>query len=1155
MPDQSQYADVFNNINNQQNTQSDTSAQSNAAEVEYLRSIDKTLKELLKTSKNMSQSAANDSSPTSSDRRKAASLNNSFRDTSRKAKQAYTNSLDNFLDAFEESLFEGLGASNFKSQIKDMLDKLAEDIGVPLQDVPNALGKEVGKALLNTGLGQKLKNATQNIIQNTINNIDRNYEAGKAKYNQSHPFEAAEQAARRNASRSQSNVKQPPRSSTRKNDIIDTFSKGSGMSSNSDPVVALLQHIDISTFGIWDYLKNNNNEATQEYVKNQMSALLGTDGETNPLETALSVVDTGSKAMQMADTANTAATVASGAQAGAALSGIVSALSSAVPALLTIQVIGKLFEPVAEALQKFFGSLMKAANREEESREKRIEEAQKRLEKDVESIIRAPFEILRDAAQEIYDVWDSQLRTITATQGYNKADLQDLISNYSERLRDEGLTSYVSSADITETLAKVLESGLSGQVAEEFAYIATKLNAAIPTQDFFNYAETYASLAANAIANGQSEAQAISYANEQLELFASNVLYASRQLSGGFSTGLQDAQTLFTDAVKIAQASRTGDPSQIAGVLTSISAITGAIAPDLASSMVEAVVSAATGGNSSQLVALRSLAGINASNTEFLRALADDPQGVFSTLFTNLASMQSMSEDAYMEVAEGLSEIFGISMDAFARIDFNYLAQAISNMDVSTSALSENLGLLASGETTTNKEALRMQQVNEYMLEEGLSYVLDNEVARSIQEHMWDEQIAQQMQEATYAVDLTGESMSLLNTIAKFLKSLSPLYWLSKLPNIFKTSDEAAALNANIAEVVKAGQVGGGNYEQYYYLTTRGSSFNLSPSYLQLLGSKDSYLAASNYSFDNPNVWLGDNAFTEAFEQISGRAHELKNEELAHDRSVNSLYRWNTLSKSAAQIISSGTAGALLGLPGSATAGTSATQSASEAAKSAVNARIDELVSNDFISKMVEEGKTFDDWVTSAKNKGISDVESALTDAGYNISDVKNQFSEFEAQAQSKKLYDRQLKEEAYWDRQNKFADTMEEYTVQLIDLSTLSTELLTDILEKNTEFYDAWVDYFVNHTAYNQAYDYSDVERIRNAEKDNSDTAIYALAEALSQNTVDLRDPAVQTNALLSQILLIVQAIMQQNNKSSGGFSLPDTLNALALGITFPNT
>ena len=73
--------------------------------------------------------------------------------------------------------------------------------------------------------------------------------------------------------------------------------------------------------------------------------------------------------------------------------------------------------------------------------------------------------------------------------------------------------------------------------------------------------------------------------------------------------------------------------------------------------------------------------------------------------------------------------------------------------------------LLASGQTTTTAEQLKMQQINQYMIEEGLAYVVDNAAARMIQEHMWDEQIARQITEATFAVDLAGSSLELLASI------------------------------------------------------------------------------------------------------------------------------------------------------------------------------------------------------------------------------------------------------------------------------------------------------------------------------------------------------------------------------------------------------
>ena len=102
-------------------------------------------------------------------------------------------------------------------------------------------------------------------------------------------------------------------------------------------------------------------------------------------------------------------------------------------------------------------------------------------------------------------------------------------------------------------------------------------------------------------------------------------------------------------------------------------------------------------------------------------------------------------------------------------------------------------------------------------------------------------------------------------------------------------------------------------------------------------------------------------------------------------------------------------------------------------------------------------------------------------------------------------------------------------------------------LLNAVTEFSD----YFLKHKVYDEAYSYESVREIQQKEKSEAGDAVYALAEALTQNTTDLKDPAVQTNAILSQILLVVQAIMQQNNDVAGTVSLSETLQALSLGIT----
>lgn len=97
-----------------------------------------------------------------------------------------------------------------------------------------------------------------------------------------------------------------------------------------------------------------------------------------------------------------------------------------------------------------------------------------------------------------------------------------------------------------------------------------------------------------------------------------------------------------------------------------------------------------------------------------------------------------------------------------------------------------------------------------------------------------------------------------------------------------------------------------------------------------------------------------------------------------------------------------------------------------------------------------------------------------------------------------------------------------------------------------------SWTEYYVKHTAYRNAvgYDSSSWDKVKNAESSKSRDAVYALADALTKNNVDLLDPAVQTNVLLAEILQLVNAIMQQGNNSSNGVSLPQSIAGLALGI-----
>ena len=860
-----------------------------------------------------------------------------------------------------------------------------------------------------------------------------------------------------------------------------------------------------------------------------------------------------------------------------------------------------------EGFKELFKGLSAAANRYSESREKNLKAAQERLESDVRTLITYPFDILKKAADEVYSAWNQNIRLIGQTQGYNKEDLQDLMSSYAQRLQQEGLSNVISSTDIYNNLAKVIQSGLTGNAAVEFAYQATKMNAAMPNQDFFNYVDTYASVAANAIAAGKSEAEALNLANSSLSDFSNSLLYASRNLTGGFSTGLRSAENIYTSAVKIAQSARSDNISGIANTLLAIQGYVGSIAPDLANTLSDKIYQLATGGNNADIVALRSLAGINASNTDFLRALSTNPEGVLSTMFANLGKMFTQSADAYMEKAEGYASLFGLSSDAFARIDFASLANAIVNMESNTNNLEDNMKLLKEGQTTTSTDQLKIAQINQYMIEEGLAYVIDNEAAQMIQEHMWQEQQTRELQEAEYGVNLVGSSASALEKIVSgvelIVNLLNPIAWLSKLGNIIKTADEASDLQADIKGLLENVVVGQGNRSDLYNLTTRNANLNLTRNLVDIVGGKGAY----------GNSW-----YNGAVEDVlSTLAHPLT-QSLTNSQnnllgrfgakiddffSVNNVstpssrYTWGSISKSSAAV-----AGNLV----KSTIGHVSTETVSQvtgavsSSVALIQEKLKTLLSDEYMqTRFIQQGKSYEEWKESARSQGITDIDSAMAEAGYDPDSVEAYFLAKQTEAGMAEKFTTAEDEKSFREAGRSFWNTRfwDEYNTPLtysmnsvisrVDtLISIQSEWRDQQLDKMqavldnqikwqeyfntawveeqwktnfvgesgyfTKFFDEFVKKFIEHEYYDEAnINYTEVDKVKRREDAEKGDAVYALAEALTGNLVDLKDPQVQTNALLAKILIVVSAIMNQSNNVAGTTSLSDALSSLAIGLT----
>lgn len=776
------------------------------------------------TAYDKSQRNTGKSSATSSDFEKGFSQGAS-RQAEKRGKSFVDSMTDDMEKAFTETFF---GSSKiFDTAIKKSASAFAESLGTNL----NGLGAEIGKRLATKALDTKLGDRLQR------------------------EFKWAEEKAAKAVNKSLSGLSEWL-GGTGNIDLGDLFSNKDTTNEKAAPTVGDLDNDFAGVYEGFDKVVEaikNSKQAAESNGSGLNDILDATvtedaDGALHAVVESASSSSTALTQLAPAATKTLPALTEMGGAASSAASGAISAAAAfplaGVAILAAVVVIDKLSEavgPAVEGFKSFASGISSAANRVQTQNSKNTELWKKRVEQDITSITEVAYDIVKDSAKQIESIWDSVSGTVAAAQGYDKAGVQDLWSSYAQRLKNEGLSSVVSSADIMEQLQSVLKSGLSGAVAEEFAYQATLLGNAIPTEDFFSYAETYASLAANAMKNGLDQEEAIKYANRELSLFASNILYASREIAGGFTTSLTNASSLFEQSAKVAVTGRNlSNLSEISGVMTSVSAIIGATAPDLADSIVNAVVDAATGGNASNLTALRSMAGVGASNTAFLQALARNPQQVFESLFRNLSQLQNMSSANYMEVAEALSSVFGVSMDAFARVDFGYLADAISNMNVSTEALEQNLNLLMSGETTSTEAQMRMQKINEYMIDEGLAYVLDNEAARAIQEHMWEEQLAREIEQNTFSVQVVGGLLDLMNGIATTVQNianiLNPAAWFKKIDAIALTLQESAAQSDEIAQIVERGKVGAGNQTAFTNLTSGGKDLNLTRRYVELLG-------------------------------------------------------------------------------------------------------------------------------------------------------------------------------------------------------------------------------------------------------------------------------------------------------------------------------
>lgn len=937
------------------------------------------------------------------------------------------NSRKGFMDSFEEALIDGFLGSGFKKEVGDIFKGFAGRLNTDIDGIQGAIGKQLGQSFMsafkNTDTGRALTSQLNTLGSNFLTNISTR---GNAFVNNLVSGNLGQRGANAVASR------------------LSNFGTASTRTGN------FLQGAGFGIRGLFDIARGGLSAVRNApgFISSLFKAPQVPGGNGMPLgpqDMPGHVIGPGSGdiATQLANVGNSAGKVVNAfTGAGGGAGGLVGAggqvtkmlagmgphgwavIGAMVALELVTDRVMEAFKDIGAGVKQIFGAISAASKRDIDTRKKNLELSKQRMKDDYETMVKYPFELLQKAATDLYNAWDSNLTKISATQGYNKSDVQDLMANYAERIRNEGLSKYVNGANLMDNLAKVLDSGLSNKIAEEFAYQATLLNKAVPTQDFFSYAATYASVAANAQRAGESEAQAIEKANASLRSFASSLLYADRELTGGFTTGLQNASSLYKDAANIALAAQSDNIDAISSTLVAVQGYIGAVAPDLADGLVGVINKLATGGNSSETVALRSLAGVNASNTEFLRAFAKDPQAILGAMFENLSAMFTESPDAYMEKAEGYASLFGVDAAAFQRVDFADLARAIKEMNVNNSSLSENMALLREGQTTTTTEQLKNQQITEYMINEGLALVLDNEANRAIQQHMWDEQLQRDLVQSTFSVELIGETkeglLKIGEGVQKILDFLNPFSWLKKLGNVITTADEAGTQKMDVAQMLQLTAVGRPKERDLRNLLTYNESLNLTQPLVNQLGGRSLYGNASGFKgwYGISNTLFGNDGFASSSISQMKELLDQANGIYPSVSSPTSKYSWGSLrnvSKTQgriADIILNSATDLVSTFTSSSNAPSSALNATANAAKQALDRMMDQAYIKD---EFVKKGKTYEDWASTSGKFGIADLNKAMESAGYQESDIRKFFEDAEARAGQEEQHERNLQEEAFW--------------------------------------------------------------------------------------------------------------------------------------------
>ena len=92
------------------------------------------------------------------------------------------------MDSFEDSIIEGFLGADFRDRIGSVFEGLADMIGVEIEEIPSALGKELGKQAMDAfksfDFGKNITEKFDNLKNQATSKVKDAFQSGVDRYNQ-----------------------------------------------------------------------------------------------------------------------------------------------------------------------------------------------------------------------------------------------------------------------------------------------------------------------------------------------------------------------------------------------------------------------------------------------------------------------------------------------------------------------------------------------------------------------------------------------------------------------------------------------------------------------------------------------------------------------------------------------------------------------------------------------------------------------------------------------------------------------------------------------------------------------------------------------------------------------------------------------------------